>query len=115
MWGVGGGGGTIFYMLLWLSSKQSNASITFDGAIVKQRSHLRCLGSLSTECQPTKKCVETTSLRCKKCLSDLKAMDAKGIEQCHLFLLYQSVVLIVIDYGLSLTTVAVPERRAGQY
>ena len=62
-----------------------------------------------------KKCVETTSLRCKKCLSDLKAMDAKGIEQCHLFLLYQSVVLIVIDYGLSLTTVAVPERRAGQY
>ena len=33
-------------------------------------------------------------------------MAAKGIEQCHLFLLYQSVVLSVIDYGLGLTTMA---------
>ena len=33
-------------------------------------------------------------------------MAAKGIEQRHLFLLYQSVVLSVIDYGLSLTTMA---------
>ena len=49
--------------------------------------------------------VETT-LKCKKGLSVLKAMAAKGIEQCHLFLLYQSVVLSVIDYGLGLTTMA---------
>ena len=61
-----------------------------------------------------RKCVETTSLRCKKCLSVLKAMDAKGIEQCHLFLLYQSVVLSDTDYRLSLKIVAVPEYRAGQ-
>ena len=42
--------------------------------------------------------METTALKCKKGLSVLKAMAAKGIEQCHLFLLYQSVVLSVTDY-----------------
>ena len=31
-------------------------------------------------------------------------MAGKGIELRHLFLLYQSVVLSVIDYGLGLTT-----------
>ena len=35
-----------------------------------------------------------------------KAMAAKSIEQRHLFLLYQSVVLSFIDCGLSLTTMA---------
>ena len=53
-----------------------------------------------------RKHVETTALECKKCLSVAKAMAAKGIEQCHLFLLYQSVVLSVIDYGLDLATMA---------
>ena len=33
-------------------------------------------------------------------------MVAKGTEQCHLFLLYQSVVLSVINYGIGLTTMA---------
>ena len=33
-----------------------------------------------------------------------RAMAAKGIEQRHLFLLYQSVVLSLIAYGLGLTT-----------
>ena len=33
-------------------------------------------------------------------------MAAKAIKQRHLFLLYQSVVLIVIDYGLGLTTLS---------
>ena len=33
-------------------------------------------------------------------------MAEKGIEQRHLFLLYQSVVLSVIDYELGLTTMA---------
>ena len=45
--------------------------------------------------------VETTALKCKKGLSVLKDMAAKGIEHRHLFLLYQSVVLS--DYGLGLT------------
>ena len=48
--------------------------------------------------------VGTTALKCKKGLSVLKAVAAKGIEQCHLFLLYQSVVLSVTDYGPGLTT-----------
>ena len=49
-----------------------------------------------------RKHVTTTALKCKKGLSVLKAMAAKGIEQRHLFLLYQSVVLSVVDYGLGL-------------
>ena len=43
---------------------------------------------------------------CKKGLSVLKAVAAKGIEQRHLFLLYQSLVLSVIDYGQGLKTMA---------
>ena len=39
-------------------------------------------------------------------MSVLKAVAAMGFDQCHLFLLYQNVVLSVIDYGLSLTTMA---------
>ena len=35
-----------------------------------------------------------------------EAMASKGIEQRHLFLLYQSVILSVIDYGLGLTTLS---------
>ena len=33
-------------------------------------------------------------------------MASKGIEQRHLFLLYQSVILSIIDYGLGLTTLS---------
>ena len=50
--------------------------------------------------------VESTKLRRKKALSALKVMASKGIEQRHLFLLYQSVILSVIDYGLGLTTLS---------
>ena len=50
--------------------------------------------------------VETTSLKYQQGRSVLNAMAAKGIEQRHLFLLYQSVVLSVTDYGLGLTTMA---------
>ena len=39
-------------------------------------------------------------------MGQAEAMAAKGIEQCHLSLLYQSVVLSVIDYGLGLTTMS---------
>ena len=45
--------------------------------------------------------VETT-LKCKKSLSVLKAMAAKGIGQRRFFLLYQSEVLILLTiYGLT--------------
>ena len=50
--------------------------------------------------------VESTKLWCKKELSTLKSMASKGIEQRHLFLLYQSVILSVIDYGPGLTTLS---------
>ena len=36
----------------------------------------------------------------------MKDLAAKGIEQRHLFLLYQSMVLSVTDYGLGLSTMA---------
>ena len=49
---------------------------------------------------------EVTALKCRKGLTILRAMAAKGIEQRHLFKLYQSVVLSRMDYGLGLTTIA---------
>ena len=52
--------------------------------------------------------VESTKLRCEKGLSTLKTMAAKGMAKRHLFLLYQSVVLSVIDYSLGLTTLSQP-------
>ena len=41
-------------------------------------------------------------------LPALKAVGAKGIEQCHLFLLYQGAVLGIINYGLGLTILSQP-------
>ena len=79
-------------------------AVTFDGAVVERKSHLRYLGIHSDTMLTYRKHVETTALKCKKGLSVLKAIAAKGIEERHLFLLYQSVVLSVIDYGLGLTT-----------
>ena len=50
--------------------------------------------------------VKSTKLRCKKGLSALEAVASKGIKKRHLFLLYQSVILSVIDYGLGLTALS---------
>ena len=50
--------------------------------------------------------IESTKPRCKKGLPALNAMASKSIEQQHLFLLYQSVILSVTDYGLGLATLA---------
>ena len=36
----------------------------------------------------------------------LSAMVSKGIKQRHLFLLYQSVMFCIIEYGLGLTTLS---------
>ena len=36
----------------------------------------------------------------------MKVIASKGTAQCHLFLLYRSVILSVIDYGLGLTTLS---------
>ena len=81
-------------------------AVTLDGAVAERTGDLRYLGIHFHIMLTYRKHVETTALKCKKGLSVLKAVAAKGIEQCHLFLLYQSVVLSVIDYGLGLTTMA---------
>ena len=46
--------------------------------------------------------VEATALKRRKGLS----ISSKGIEQRHLFRLYQRVVLSIMDYGLGLTTIS---------
>ena len=81
-------------------------AVTLDGAVVERTSHLRYLGIHYDRMLTYRKHVETTAPKCKKGLSVPKAMAAKGIEQRHLFLLYQSVVLSVTDYGPGLTTMS---------
>ena len=94
---------------LWctLNSKavgQAMPAVSFNGEVIE-----RSLRYLRVHCDRMltyKTQVESTKLRYKKGLSALKAMASKGIEQRHLFLLYQSVTLSVIDYGLGLTTLS---------
>ena len=74
--------------------------------MVERTIPLRYLGMHFDRTLTYRKHVETTALKCNKGLSVLKAMGTKGIEQRHLFLLYQSVVLSVTVYGLGLTTMA---------
>ena len=61
------------------------------------KNHLRCIGIHSDRMLTYRKHVETTALKRKKGLPVLKAMAAEGIEQHHLFLLYQSVVFSAAD------------------
>ena len=81
---------------------KATPSVTFNGDVVERTSHLRYLGIYCDKMRTYRQHVETT-LKCKKGLSVLKAMASKGIKQCHLFLLYQSVMLIVPYYDLGLT------------
>ena len=75
-------------------------------AVTERTRHLRYLGVHFDRILTNRNHMETTALKSKKGVSVLKAMAAKGIEKRHLFLLCQSVVLSVVDYGLGLTTVA---------
>ena len=79
-------------------------AVSVDGEVIERTNSLRYLGIHCDRMLMYKKQVKSTKLRCKKGLLPLKAMDSKGSEQRHLFLLYQSVKLSVIDYGLGLTT-----------
>ena len=81
-------------------------AVSFNGEAIECTNSLRYLGIHFDRMLTYKTQVESTKLRCKKGLSALKAMASKGIEQRHLFLLYQSVILSVIDYGLGLTTLS---------
>ena len=90
---------------LELCSWELMPAVTFEGGVVEQTNHLRYhlinwqKAALQTRC-------ENTALKCKKGLSVLKAMAAKSTEQRHLFLLCQSEVLSVTEYGLSLAAMA---------
>ena len=96
---------------LWctLNSKavgQAMPAVSFNGEVIERTNSLRYLGIHFDRMLTYKTQVESTKLRCKKGLSALTVMASKGIEQRHLFQLYQSVILSVIDYGLGLTTLS---------
>ena len=78
----------------------------FSGSVIERTNQLRYLGMHFDRMLTFRQHVEATTLKCRKGLSVLKAMASKGIEQRHLFQLYQSVVLSIMDYGLGLTTIS---------
>ena len=88
------------------SSRTSNTSSLINREVIERTNSLRYLGIHFDRVLTYKTQVESTKLRCKKGLSALKAMASKGIKQRHLFLLYQSVILSVTDYGLGLTALS---------
>ena len=55
-------------------------AVTFDGAVAGRTNHLRYLGIHFDRMLTYRKHVDTTALKCKKGLSVLKPMAAKGIE-----------------------------------
>ena len=83
------------------SSRTSSAR-----SLLQWRSHRAHEQTQIPRDQPRQNADVSTELRCKKGLSALKAMASKGIEQRHVYLLYQSVILSVIDYGLGLKTLS---------
>ena len=85
---------------------QAMLAVSFIGEAIERTISLRYLGIHFDKMLSYKTQVKSTTLRCKKGLSTLNAMVSKGIEQRHLFLLYQSVILSVVDYGLGLTTMS---------
>ena len=96
-------------LLCTLDNKAAGRPVTpvkFGGTEIERTDQLRYLGIHFDRMLTFKKHVEAITLKCRKGLAALKAMAAKGIEQRHLFLLYQSVVLSRIDYGLGLTTIS---------
>ena len=72
----------------------------------ERQTHRQILGIHIHRMLTYRQYAETTALKCKKGLSALKGMAAKGIKQRHLFLLHQSVVFSVTYYGLGLTAMA---------
>ena len=85
--------------------RQAMPAVSFNGEVIERTNSVRYFGIHFDTMLTYKTQVESTKLRCKKGLSVLKGMASKSIE-CHLFLLYQSVILSVIDYGLGLTTLS---------
>ena len=80
--------------------------VKFNDTVIERTNQLRYLGVHFDRMLTFGRHVESTQLKCKKGMSVIKAMAVKGIEQRHLFRLYQGIVLSVIDYGLGLTTMS---------
>ena len=81
-------------LLQWRSHRMhKQPQIPWDPCL--QNAHIQDTGQIS-------------KTRAKKGLSTLKAMSAKGNEQCHVFLLYQSVILCVIDHAVGLPALSQP-------
>ena len=79
-------------------------AVSFNEEVTDCTNNIRYIGIYFDRMLAYKTQVESTKLRCMKGrLSTLKAMASKGVKQCHLSLLYQSVILSVIDYDLDLT------------
>ena len=85
---------------------KTKPDVRFNGSVIERTNQLRYLGMYFDRMLTFRQHVEATTLKCRKGLSVLKAMASKGIEQRHLFQLYQSVVLSIMDYGLGLTTIS---------
>ena len=85
---------------------QAMPAVSFNGEVIEHTSSLRYLGIHFNRMLMYKTQVKSTKLRCQKGLPALKAMASKGIKQSHLFLLYQSATLSIIDCGLGLTALS---------
>ena len=85
---------------------QTMPAVSFNGEVIERTDSPRYLGIHFGRMLTYKTDVESTKLRCRKGLFALKAMTAKGIEQRHLFLLYQNALFNVIDKFLGLTTMS---------
>ena len=85
---------------------QAMPAVSLNGNIIERTNSPKYLGFHFDRMLTYKTQVESTQLRCKKVLSTLKAMAAKGMELRHLLLLYQCVMLRVLDCGLCLTTLS---------
>ena len=76
---------------------QAMPAVFFNGEAREPTNSLTYLGIHFDRMLMYKTQVESTKLRCKKGLSALKAMASKGIEQRHLFLLYQTVTMVWVS------------------
>ena len=98
--------GIYFYKEKQTGSGQAMPAVSFNGEVTKSTDNLRYLGIHFDTMLTYKTQVVSSKLRCKKGLSALNAMASKDIEQSHLFLLCDSVILSVIDYGLGFTALS---------
>ena len=81
---------------------QTLPAVSFNREVKERTNSLRYLGIHFGRVPITYK----TTVKSTKGLSALKAVASKRIEQRYLFLLYQSVILSIIGYGLGLTTLS---------